>query len=180
MPRNSDSPLTAAQIDYVSVLHAVHRLSGIATPANVAYSAAELEHQLRSSGAKALFTCVPALETALTAAKAVGIPNDKIFILDLPHQSQRISFKTVDDLVELGRSLPDLEPLRWVKGQGERQTALLCYSSGTSGLPVSPSLPLFLHRQRSTADPKLESCDDLTSKCHCQRDADCFVRGRRT
>ncbi|KAK4042127.1 hypothetical protein C8A01DRAFT_44783 [Parachaetomium inaequale] len=122
-------------IDYLSVLHSVHRLSGIATPANVAYSAEELEHQLRSSGAKALFTCVPVLETALKAAKAVGIPEDKIFIMDLPHHSQKPPFKTVDDLVEMGHSVPELEPLRWVKGQGGRQVAFLCYSSGTSGLP---------------------------------------------
>jgi acyl-CoA synthetase (AMP-forming)/AMP-acid ligase II len=115
----------------------VHRLSGIATPANVAYSAGELEHQLRSSGAKALFTCVPVLDTALKAARAVGIPDDKIFIMDLPHHSNKTSFKTVDDLIQLGRSVPDLAPLNWVKGQGARQVAFLCYSSGTSGLPVS-------------------------------------------
>ncbi|KAL2170852.1 hypothetical protein VTG60DRAFT_4339 [Thermothelomyces hinnuleus] len=139
---NGDSPwdkviavFSFNTIDYLSVLHAVHRLSGIATPANVAYSASELEHQLRSSGAKALFTCAPVLETALQAAKAVGIPEDKVFIMDLPNQTQKSPFKTVDDLVELGRSLPDLEPLRWVKGQGARQVAFLCYSSGTSGLP---------------------------------------------
>ncbi|KAJ4298632.1 hypothetical protein N0V88_003663 [Collariella sp. IMI 366227] len=122
-------------VDYLSVLHSVHRLSGISTPANVAYSASELEHQLRSSGAKALFTCVPVLETALTAARAVGIPDDKIFIMDVPHHSQKPPFKTVDDLVEMGHSVPDLEPLKWSKGQGARQVAFLCYSSGTSGLP---------------------------------------------
>lgn len=127
------------QIDYLSVLHGIHRLSGIATPANVAYSASELEHQLRSSGAKALFTCVPVLETALKAAKAVGIPEDKIFLMDIPHHSQKLPFQTVDDLVNLGHSVPDLEPLKWVKGQGARQVAFLCYSSGTSGLPVSSS-----------------------------------------
>jgi acyl-CoA synthetase (AMP-forming)/AMP-acid ligase II len=125
-----------SQIDYLSVLHAIHRLSGIATPANVAYSASELEHQLRSSGAKALFTCVPVLETALQAAKAVGIPDDKIFIMDGPNNAQKPPFKTVDDLVEMGRAVPELEPLKWVKGQGARQVAFLCYSSGTSGLPV--------------------------------------------
>jgi acyl-CoA synthetase (AMP-forming)/AMP-acid ligase II len=129
------------QIDYLSVLHAIHRLSGIATPANVAYSASELEHQLRSSGAKALFTCVPVLETALKAAKAVGIPEDKIFIMDVPHHAKKPSFKSVDDLVNMGRSVPDLEPLKWVKGQGARQAAFLCYSSGTSGLPVSSPQP---------------------------------------
>ncbi|KAL2130788.1 hypothetical protein VTI74DRAFT_5949 [Chaetomium olivicolor] len=122
-------------VDYLSVLHSVHRLSGIATPANVAYSASELEHQLRTSGAKALFTCVPVLETALKAARAVGIPDDRIFIMDVPHHSQKPPFKTVDDLVEIGHSVPDLEPLKWSKGQGARQVAFLCYSSGTSGLP---------------------------------------------
>jgi acyl-CoA synthetase (AMP-forming)/AMP-acid ligase II len=110
-------------------------LSGIATPANVAYSASELEHQLKSSGAKVLFTCVPVLETALKAAKGAGIPEDKIFIMDLPLHARKPHFKTVDDLVKLGHSLPELEPLRWRKGQGARQVAFLCYSSGTSGLP---------------------------------------------
>ncbi|KAH7634442.1 hypothetical protein B0T09DRAFT_296074 [Sordaria sp. MPI-SDFR-AT-0083] len=122
-------------IDYVSVLHSVHRLSGIATPANVAYNASELEHQLRSSGAKCLFTCLPVLETALKAAKAVGIPQDRIFLMELPHHAKKLPYKTVDDLVELGRSVPDLESLQWTKGQGARQVAFLCYSSGTSGLP---------------------------------------------
>lgn len=139
---NADSPwdkvigvFSFNTIDYVPVLHAIHRLSGIATPANVAYSAGELEHQLRSSGAKALFTCVPVLDTALKAAKAVGIPEDKVFIMDVPLHAPKPHFKTVDDLIEIGRSVPDLEPLRWVKGQGARQVAFLCYSSGTSGLP---------------------------------------------
>ncbi|KAM5380142.1 hypothetical protein ACJZ2D_003789 [Fusarium nematophilum] len=92
-------------IDYLTAIYGVHRLSGIVTPANAAYSAAELSHQLRSSGAKALITCVPLRKTALKAAE--------------------------------GAKLPELESLRWTEGQGARQTAFLCYSSGTSGLPVS-------------------------------------------
>ena len=40
----------------MTLAYAVHRLNGIATPANAAYSASELEFQLKSSGAKALFT----------------------------------------------------------------------------------------------------------------------------
>lgn len=58
--------------------------------------------------------------------------------MDLPHHAKKLPFKTVDDLVELGHSVPDLEPLNWTKGQGARQVAFLCYSSGTSGMPVSP------------------------------------------
>lgn len=116
---------------------AVHRLSGIVTPANAMYSAAELEHQLKSSGAKALITCIPLLETALKATRACGIPDNKVLIMRLPGEFQAVPFKSLDDLVEEGRSLPKLEPLVWSKGQGARQVAYLCYSSGTSGLPVS-------------------------------------------
>lgn len=40
----------------MALAYATHRLSGVLTPANAAYSASELEFQLKSSGAKALFT----------------------------------------------------------------------------------------------------------------------------
>ncbi|KAI2605084.1 acetyl-CoA synthetase-like protein [Hypoxylon fragiforme] len=122
-------------IDYMMSTFAVHRLSGIATPANAMYSAAELEHQLRSSGAKALITCVPLLETALKASRACGIPDDRVFLMRLPGQFDPVPFKSLDELIEEGRALPELPPLAWAKGQGARQVAYLCYSSGTSGLP---------------------------------------------
>ena len=131
--RDADS---VGQIDYIPVMHSIHRLSGICTPANVAYSPDELAHQLKSSGAKVLFTCAAVLDCALKAAKAVGIPEDKIFLLEVPGAALDGSFKTVDDLVELGRSSPEVDSLVWSKGQGARQPAFLCYSSGTSGLPV--------------------------------------------
>ncbi|KAJ8131113.1 hypothetical protein O1611_g2513 [Lasiodiplodia mahajangana] len=122
-------------IDYLTSTYAVHRLSGIVTPANAMYSAAELEHQLKSSGAKALFTCPSLLDNALKAARASNIPDDKVFTLDVPGQSRDSQFKTIDELIDEGGSLPELESLRWTKGQGARQVAYLCYSSGTSGLP---------------------------------------------
>ncbi|KIL87099.1 hypothetical protein FAVG1_09653 [Fusarium avenaceum] len=124
-------------IDTFTVTQAVHRLSGIITPASAAYSASDLDHQLRSSGVKALFTCASRLGIAVKAAKAANIPNDRIFILSAADNTatKGLAFTTFDDLVKEGATLPDLEPLRWVKGQGARQVAFLCYSSGTSGLP---------------------------------------------
>jgi long-subunit acyl-CoA synthetase (AMP-forming) len=115
----------------------VQRLSGIVTTVNAMYSAAELEHQLRTSEAKALITCVPLLETALIAAKGAGIPEDKIFILQVAMATnEKVPFKTISDLITEGRSLPGIDSLRWTTGQGARQVAFLCFSSGTSGLPV--------------------------------------------
>ena len=42
----------------------------------------------------------------------------------------------MDQLIQEGKKLPELEKLKWTKGEGTRRTAFLCYSSGTSGLPV--------------------------------------------
>jgi acyl-CoA synthetase (AMP-forming)/AMP-acid ligase II len=123
----------------MTLAYAVHRLNGILTPANAAYSAPELEYQLKSAGAKALFTCTPLLETSLQAAKAVGIPNKHVYILEMPKEmtgGKSVPFRSVDDLIVKGQKLEKLESLKWTKGQGARQTAFLCYSSGTSGLPV--------------------------------------------
>ncbi|EDN95581.1 hypothetical protein SS1G_11459 [Sclerotinia sclerotiorum 1980 UF-70] len=125
-------------IDFMTLAYAVHELGGLVSPANAQYSAAELEFQLKSSGAKALFTCIPLLETALQAAKGAGIKNDQIYILDMPKVitgDKKVPFKTADDLISAGEKLQKLEPLRMEKGQAARQTAYLCYSSGTSGLP---------------------------------------------
>lgn len=121
----------------MTVAFAIHRLNGIVTPANAAYSAAELAHQLKSSGAKAMFVGGPMLKIGLEAAKAASIPNDKIWIMGMPGFEKADGFTTVEDLIAEGREAPELEALKWAKGQGERQTAFLCFSSGTSGLPVS-------------------------------------------
>ena len=124
----------------------IHRLSGISSPANAAYSLTELEHQLRSSGSTVLFTCHPLLPLALDAASKCNIPRNRIFLLSVPKelsggQDPPKEFKTVDQLIQDGTGLSELEPLKWEKGQGARQTAFLCYSSGTSGLPVSGPSP---------------------------------------
>lgn len=68
----------------------------------------------------------------------MGIPEDRVFIVPMAGFEKKAGFKSIDDLVEEGKDLPELPPLNWSKGQGARQVAYLCFSSGTSGLPVSP------------------------------------------
>jgi acyl-CoA synthetase (AMP-forming)/AMP-acid ligase II len=147
----------------MTLAYAVHRLDGLVSPANAAYSASELEFQLKNSGAKALFTvrqaipnsvykpanacqkCMPLLETSLQAAKGAGISNNRIYILEMPKEfygDKSVPFKTVGQLIAEGEKLPQLSKQKWGKGQGARQTAYLCYSSGTSGLPVSTAISL--------------------------------------
>jgi acyl-CoA synthetase (AMP-forming)/AMP-acid ligase II len=121
---------------------AVHRLNGISCPASAVFSASELALQLQNSGAKCLFTCIPLLPIALEAAAKVGISKERIYLCPIPkdHLSDtRVPYgmKTLEDLIASGDALPRLKDQRWTDGQGKRQTAFLCYSSGTSGLPVS-------------------------------------------
>lgn len=136
------------QIDTLTLAWATHRLAGISSPANASYTAQELEHQLKSSGSKVLFTCLPLLSVALKAASNSGIPKNRVYLLDLPKEvtggkEAPKEYKTVDQLIQEGQNLPRLEDLKWEKGQGARQTAFLCYSSGTSGLPVCTCLSIW-------------------------------------
>ncbi|EEH46636.1 uncharacterized protein PADG_02734 [Paracoccidioides brasiliensis Pb18] len=127
-------------VDYLPLGWAVQRLSGIATLINAASTADELAYQLKASKASVLFTCVPLLDTALEAAAKCGIPRSRIYILEMPQEllgSLRppSDFTSLNQLIERGSALNELEPLKWKKGQGARQCAYLCFSSGTSGLP---------------------------------------------
>ncbi|KAJ9144226.1 Acetyl-CoA synthetase-like protein [Pleurostoma richardsiae] len=128
-------------LDYLTVAHAVHRLNGILTPANAAYNAAELEYQLHATHATVMFTCVSLLSVAIPAANMAGIPRERIFLVHVPEtdtEAQRPAhgdLVTIDSLVAQGRLLPQLQPLKWTRGQGARQTAFVNFSSGTSGLP---------------------------------------------
>lgn len=129
------------QIDTIPLAWATHRLGGIQTPANAAYSAPELEHQLRDSGAKCLFTCLPLLDIAEAACRKVGIPENRIYILEMPEVATAgfsgKGYKTANDLINEGAKLSKLESIKLNPGDGAKRTAFLCYSSGTSGLPVS-------------------------------------------
>jgi long-subunit acyl-CoA synthetase (AMP-forming) len=127
-------------LDTLPLAWATHRLGGVQSPANAAYSAGELEYQLKNSGAKCLFTCIPLLETAREACKKSGIPDNRIYILDLPKEftggkGAPSGMKTVDDFIREGKELDRLEKLDWQEGDGAKRAAFLCYSSGTSGLP---------------------------------------------
>lgn len=133
-------------IDTIPLGWAIQKLGGIATPANAAYSQFELEHQMRDSGAKCIFTCLPLLQMTVGVAEKLGIPKQRIYILEMPTQAtggqtSPKGFKTVSDLAELGKNSPEIEPLKWSKGEGARRVAFLCYSSGTSGLPVWSPYP---------------------------------------
>lgn len=120
----------------MTISWALHRVNGLSSPANSVYSADELRHQLETSRAKAIFTVASLLPVALEAAEKHKVNKGHIILCEMPgdHSYPR-DFRTVSQLIEEGRHLPALEALAWAKGQGARQTAFLCFSSGTSGVP---------------------------------------------
>lgn len=85
---------------------------------------------------------MPLLPTVLEAAKLANFPESRIYLLDvlppqmLEGQPQTNKYKKLSQIEQAGRSLPPLEKLSWPAGEAARRTAFLCYSSGTSGLPV--------------------------------------------
>ncbi|KAH8126482.1 hypothetical protein FP744_10002870 [Trichoderma asperellum] len=127
-------------IDTMLVSWAVHRFSGISSPISPSYSTAELTRQLKAVKCKALFTCATLFPTALEAALAAGIPKARVYLLEIPEKAMKgakmpIDIKSLDQLVDEGKEQAPLPQLNWSQGQGARQTAFLCSSSGTSGLP---------------------------------------------
>lgn len=128
-------------IDYMTLAWAVHRLGGILSCVNAAYNADELAYQVKDSGAKAIFTCLPLLKTATEGAAKVGLGKEKLFLIDLPAAAtpglSNPGHKTLEQFVKQGAGLPQFKPAdsTWKKGDGAKRIAFLCYSSGTSGLP---------------------------------------------
>ncbi|KAH0524471.1 hypothetical protein TsFJ059_006975 [Trichoderma semiorbis] len=127
-------------IDTMTVSWAAHRFSGVSSPISPSYSAVELARQLKTVKCKALFTCATLLPTALEAASAANIPKTHVYLLEIPEKALKgalipTDMESVDQLIAEGKKLAPLPQLKWEQGQGARQTAFLCSSSGTSGLP---------------------------------------------
>ncbi|KAL6872000.1 hypothetical protein J3F83DRAFT_733398 [Trichoderma novae-zelandiae] len=126
-------------IDTMTISWAAHRFSGVSSPISPSYSATELTRHLKAVKCKALFTCATLLSTALEAVSAANIKTH-VYLVEIPEKALKgaavpAGIKSVDQLIEEGKKMPPLPALEWEQGQGARQTAFLCSSSGTSGLP---------------------------------------------
>lgn len=72
---------TPNNVDVPAVNFGIQWAGGVACPANPTYSPEELAQQLADSGARALITQKPLLETARKAAKLAGLPAERILLL---------------------------------------------------------------------------------------------------
>jgi acyl-CoA synthetase (AMP-forming)/AMP-acid ligase II len=68
---------------------------------------------------------------ALKAAKSANIHRENVIVMD----AANINYRSIDELVVRGKSLPAVERIVFVRGESTKRLAFLCFSSGTSGLP---------------------------------------------
>ncbi|KAI0356905.1 amp dependent CoA ligase [Trametes cingulata] len=126
-------------IDYPVAIWAVHRLGGIVTGANPAYTAEELEYQLTATKARLLIAHPGSLPVALDAAKRAQLPADRVLVFD-PVEGARNT--DVHALVAEGlEHTQKFVERRLGPGEGKRKLAFLSFSSGTTGRPKAVMIP---------------------------------------
>ena len=109
--------------EWAAVFHGVLRANAIVTSANSLYTPGELAHQLADSGAKLLVTVSPFLDRARAALAEAGLPEDAVIMLDAVD-----GVTSLADLLATTATPPELTTTAG-------DTAVLPYSSGTTGLP---------------------------------------------
>ncbi|KAH9903440.1 amp dependent CoA ligase [Cubamyces lactineus] len=126
-------------IDYPVVIWAVHRLGGIITGANPAYTSDELVYQLTSTKARVLVAHPSSLPVALEAAHKAGLPADRVVVFEpVPGANDT----TVEELVAQGlEHTQRFVERRLQPGEGKRKLAFLSFSSGTTGRPKAVMIP---------------------------------------
>ena len=107
---------------WVAAFHGILRANATVTSANSLYTASELVHQLKDSGARMIITVSPFLDRAGAAAAEVGIADDDVITLD-PTEGRT----SLGDIAATDAAPPAIEV-------GAEDVAVLPYSSGTTGL----------------------------------------------
>lgn len=106
--------------------------------ANPAYMVGELEYQMSITKAKLLIIHPWSLAVGLEAARAAGLPADRIVLFDALHDAAPTlgSYPTISQLVAEGLAKPTCFYERRLRpGEGKTKLAFLSFSSGTTGKP---------------------------------------------
>jgi 4-coumarate--CoA ligase len=114
-------------------------------PSNPSYVDEELVYQLQTTHSKLIITHLAVLNTVLSAARKVGLPTDRIVLLESSANSDTHIHFTLDDLIAEGLSKePHFVERRLAPGEAKTKVAFLNFSSGTTGKPkVCMHRPIF-------------------------------------
>ncbi|OQU98056.1 hypothetical protein CLAIMM_03889 [Cladophialophora immunda] len=114
----------------------------IFTAVSPSASVSEVAFQLRDSGARILIASPDGLDMALDAAQQVGLKSDRVFIFCDLHEDLsglQNKYSHIQPWTRIWASSDDVQTWSWKKlssrGDLEAKTAIINYSSGTTGLP---------------------------------------------
>lgn len=135
---------------YVPSIHqGILSSGGVVSPANVAYMAEELAHQLKESRAK-LAVASPDLRSVVDeAAKIAGVDKGQLQVINLEDLIYQADHAT-------GR---DVEPVYLDKETCKTKDAYYCFSSGTSGVPKG--VMSSHHNMTSNCQQQIQSSKDF-------------------
>lgn len=143
---------TPNDIDFPIVTFAALSLGALISPANPAYTTAELAYQLRDSTAKLVATHYSALTTVKAACKELNIPASNILLLGADHDPSGET-KHWTDLFPVPTSQ---SPPKSLNIDPKNDLAFLVYSSGTTGRPKGVMLT---HHNIVSNILQIEACE---------------------
>lgn len=112
----------------------MHLFLVIPSPANPTYTADELKHQLSVTRAKFIAVHSDCWATAKSAARACGIPDSALFLIDSRTPSTGSDIPTIEELMVYGASKAEnYKAIRFKQGEARTTIAFLSFSSGTTG-----------------------------------------------
>ncbi|KAK4683591.1 hypothetical protein P7C73_g6647, partial [Tremellales sp. Uapishka_1] len=120
-------------LEWINAAFACQAAGIIVSPANYGYTPSELLHQLKNSTASIVFcglALIPVLEEALKSAPSTIKPDRIVLLCPKNEKPKGSTYRSVEELwsSELSFQVETFE------NGHEKETAFLCYSSGTTGL----------------------------------------------
>ncbi|KAI8874381.1 acetyl-CoA synthetase-like protein, partial [Ramicandelaber brevisporus] len=126
-------------IEYPVVVIGTMMAGGTCSLANPAYTPNELAYQMKDCGAKFLVATPDTVANVVAAAKQLGIPASRMVVVGGGNGSDNVKVEAAakeHGARSIGSTLSShlIEPVKVVGEAAKTRVALLCYSSGTTGL----------------------------------------------
>ncbi|MGA5464907.1 4-coumarate--CoA ligase family protein [Mycobacterium sp. NPDC050041] len=138
---------------FAIAFHGILRAGATATTINALFTAKDVAKQLTDSGARLLVTVGPLLAQAAEAAEAVGLPADRLLVLDGPGLAAD-GHPNADDLLGPGHPAPDVD------FDPATHLAVLPYSSGTT---ANPKGVMLTHRNLAANVAQIRPVQGMTA-----------------